>query len=124
MCVEICEPGIHPGGKVAFWNDLKTRTRHPRARVMWVSDWAREYVRRYIEGQDRTDLLAATLVRCPVCTELVLPVTEGSTAGDSSGLTAHPPCLYPNGSDDIALPGRICFRCPKCRGLWETFLQD
>jgi hypothetical protein len=91
---------------------------------MHISDWAHAYAERYAHGEDRTDLVVATLVRCPVCTDLVRP---GNGSSDPASFCdhspVHPPCLASAGIDDITFPGRVRFRCPQCHGLWESYLR-
>jgi hypothetical protein len=105
--------------EVAFLKDLMTRAKRPTAQVMHVSDWAAAYARRYVEGQDRRELVSGTLIRCPVCASLVGPV-DGS---HELGHREHPECIVPVGAEDITFPGGVQFRCPECRGVSETFLK-
>jgi hypothetical protein len=108
---------------VAVWNDLKTRVRFPLARAMHVSDWLQAYAVRYLQEQDRTDLVVGRLVRCPVCAGLVRPV-NGHPVESFDRRGVHPACLAPVGSDDVTVPGGIRFSCPECQGIWETFLKS
>jgi hypothetical protein len=91
---------------------------------MHISDWVHSYADRYARGQDRTDLVLATLVRCPLCTDLVCP---GNGSSDAASFCDHspvlPPCLAVSGSDDVTFSGRVRFRCPQCNGLWESYLR-